>query len=86
MKLLKKSEAQKGASSSEEVSLPDRFRKAMAEAEAFIDLKTAELKASPDGELLPIGILRQIITKNIHCACAAALQIIEDEKKNNAPR
>ncbi len=86
MKLLKKSAPEKEASTEVSLPLADRFRKAIEEANAYIDLKTAELKASPDGALLPMGILRQCLTKNIHCACAAALQIIADEEKNNASR
>jgi hypothetical protein len=62
-------------------SLADRIKQARAEADAFIDAKTAELKATPDGALLPIGVLRQMITRGDRCACAVALSILEKENK-----
>jgi hypothetical protein len=55
-------------------SLADRIKSARAEAEAFIDAKTQELKNSPDGALLPYGVLRQQITRHSRCACAVALK------------
>jgi len=64
-----------------EVSLAERLKQARAEADAFIDAKTAELKASPDGKLLPIGVLRQMITRGERCACAVALSIILEPKR-----
>jgi hypothetical protein len=63
-----------------EVSLAERLKQARAEAAAFIDAKTAELKASPDGKLLPIGVLRQMITRGDRCACAVALNILEPKQ------
>jgi hypothetical protein len=77
--LMKKQPRQPEASA--EVSLADRIRAARAEAEAFIDLKTGELKASPEGQLLPVGVLRQTITRHSRCACAVALSILDAEKK-----
>jgi hypothetical protein len=61
------------------VSLAEKLKQARAEAEAFIDLKTAELKATPDAALLPIGVLRQMITRHDRCACSAALALLKDE-------
>jgi hypothetical protein len=57
--------------------LASRIKSARAEAEAFIDAKTQELKNSPDGALLPIGILRQQITRHSGCACAVVLDLLE---------
>jgi hypothetical protein len=75
MKLKTKSQPQPEVSA--EASLADRIKQAMAEADAFIDLKTAELKASPEGALIPIGVLRQMITKHSRCSCKAALALLE---------
>jgi hypothetical protein len=57
-------------------SLADRIKAARAEAEAFIDQKVAELKAG-DGALLPIGVLRQQVTRHSRCACAVVLKLLE---------
>jgi hypothetical protein len=57
--------------------LASRIKSARDEAEAFIDAKTQELKNSPDGALLPYGVLRQQITRHSKCACAAALNLLE---------
>jgi hypothetical protein len=62
--------------------LAEKLKQARAEADAFIDQKTAELKSTPDGALLPIGVLRQMITKHSRCACAVALSILEKENAN----
>jgi hypothetical protein len=64
-----------------EPSLADRIKETCALAEQYIDQKTAELKATPDGALLPIGVLRQMITRGDRCACAVALSILEKENK-----
>jgi hypothetical protein len=58
-------------------SLADRIKSARAEAEAFIDLKVAELKNSPDGAILPLGVLRQQVTRHSRCACAVVLNLLE---------
>jgi len=65
-----------------EVSLAERLKQARAEADAFIDAKTAELKASPDGKLLPIGVLRQMITRGERCACVVALALLAKDEPN----
>lgn len=75
MKLLKKQKPAEAAT----VSLAEKLKQAQAEASAFIDAKTAELKATPDGALLPIGVLRQMITRGERCACAVALSLLEKE-------
>jgi hypothetical protein len=77
LKLLKTKLKEEAAA---EVSLAERLKQAVAEADAFIDLKTAELKASPEGQLIPIGVLRQMITKHSRCACRAALALLSEPK------
>jgi hypothetical protein len=64
------------------VSLAEKLKQARAEAEAFIDLKTAELKATPDAALLPIGVLRQMITRHDRCSCSAALALLAKDEAN----
>jgi hypothetical protein len=76
MKLLKKATPQKDPVQSGS-DLAQRIKSARDEAEAFIDAKTQELKNSPDGALLPIGVLRQQITRHSRCACAVALNLLE---------
>ena len=63
-----------------EVSLADRIRQARAEADAFIDAKAAEVKASKDGCGLPFPVIRQMLTKGASCSCRAALRLIEEGK------
>jgi hypothetical protein len=57
--------------------LASRIKAARLEAENFIDLKVAELKASPDGATLPIGVLRQQVTRHSKCPCAVVLKHLE---------
>lgn len=66
---------------SAETSLADRIKQARAEAEAFIDLKTAELKATQGGATMPIGVCRHMITRGDSCQCRAALRLLEKEQK-----
>ena len=80
MKLLNKAKQQPKEAPVVGPSLADRIRAARDEANAFIDTKTAELKASPDGKLLPIGVLRQMVTRGDRCACAVALNILEPKQ------
>jgi hypothetical protein len=61
------------------LSLADRIKAARDEAEAFIDLKVAELKASPEGATLPVGVLRQQVTRHSKCACAVVLRHLESK-------
>jgi hypothetical protein len=82
MKLLKAKQPKQEASPVVALPLAESLKQAQAEASAFIDAKTAELKATPDGALLPIGVLRQMITKHSRCACAVALSILEKENAN----
>lgn len=86
MKLLKKSQPQQETPPAFQPkgSLPDRIRAAVAEAEAFVESKVQELKASPEGATLPIDWLRHNIyatarARGCHCRCALAL--IDQEKK-----
>jgi hypothetical protein len=65
---------------SAETFLQDRIKKARAEAEAFIDLKTAELKATQGGATMPIGVCRQMITRHDSCQCRVALALLEKDK------
>src|SRR5262245_49322510 len=50
-------------------SLAERLNQARAEAEAFIEAKVAELKASPEGQPLPIDWLRQDLRKRHGGSC-----------------
>ena len=63
-------------------SLASRIRAARDEANALIDAKTAELKADPDGALLPIGVLRQMITRGDRCSCAVSLALLAKDDPN----
>jgi hypothetical protein len=76
MRLLKTKQPQKDPAQSGS-DLAERIKSARAEAEAFIDAKTQELKNSPDGQILPVGVLRQMITRHSGCACAVALNLLE---------
>jgi hypothetical protein len=83
MKLLKATKSQiQQAPDSTSGTLAERLKRAMEDANAFIDQKTAELKASPDGALLPFGVLRQMITKHVRCSCKVALALIDQDKKH----
>jgi len=63
------------------VSLADRIRATCAEAEALIEQRVAELKASPEGKFLPIDWLRQDLRNRNggHCHCRVALSLLEKE-------
>jgi len=62
-------------------SLAERITQARAEAEAFIESKVRELKASPDAAMLPIDWLRQDLRKRHggSCNCRCALSLMENE-------
>lgn len=61
-----------------EQTLAERIEQARQEAEAFIDAKVAELKASADGRTQPIGALKLMITRGDTCACRIALRLIQN--------
>ena len=60
-------------------ALADRIRAARAEAEAFIESKVNELKASPDAASLPIDWLRANLRalNGGSCNCRVALKLME---------
>ena len=64
---------------STEAALAARLERARAEAEAFIESKVQELKASEEGRLLPIDWLRQNLRalNGGHCDCKVALALLE---------
>jgi hypothetical protein len=53
--------------------LAERVEQICAEAEAFIDEKAAADKAG--NPLIPIGVLRQLITARDRCACQTVLRL-----------
>lgn len=61
--------------------IDERIREAMADANAYIDKRAAEVAKTCPG--VPLGSIRNTITRGIGCACAAALQIAEDEERRN---
>jgi len=65
-------------------SLAERIKAARAEAEAFIESKVRELKASPDACQLPIDWIRlnlRATTRGGGCHCRVALALLEENKK-----
>jgi len=58
--------------------LADDIRRVQAEIEAYIDDRVAEFKASSDGKNLPIGWIRNELTK-FGCPCEAALRLIDND-------
>ncbi|RZM98715.1 hypothetical protein CWO91_36825 [Bradyrhizobium genosp. SA-3] len=57
-------------------SVEERIREAMADANAYIDKRAAEVAKTCPG--VPLGSIRNSITRGIRCACAAALLIAEE--------
>lgn len=59
-------------------SLADRIRQARREAEAFVESKVRELKASEEGSGLPIDWLRQNLKARNggNCSCRVALSLL----------
>jgi hypothetical protein len=81
VKLLKK-QPQKEASS--DASLADRIKETCSLAEKYIESRVAELKASPEGELLPVAWLASNIratTRAGDCHCKCALALLEKDKR-----
>jgi hypothetical protein len=64
----------------EVLPLEDRLRAARAEADAYIDLTAQRIKNGPDAGLLPIGVIKQMLTKNSGCHCLVALQLMKDKR------
>jgi hypothetical protein len=62
-----------------ELPLAERIEQICAEAEAFIDERTAALKVSYPNQ--PIQSLRLNLTKNDTCACRVALRLLKDDSK-----
>jgi hypothetical protein len=54
--------------------------KLRGQIEAFIEGKVAELKASPDGQGLPVQALLHSLTRGDSCRCRAAMNILADEE------
>ena len=79
MRLLKTKQPKEEVSA--ETSLAERLKQASAEAEAFIESKVAELKASPEGQLLPIDWLRNDLRNRTggSCNCRCVLKILEQK-------
>jgi hypothetical protein len=46
------------------------------EVDAFIDGKVAELKASADGQGLPLEVLRHSLTRGDSCSCRIAMKLL----------
>ena len=59
--------------------LAEEIRIIRAEAEAFIESKVMELKASPSGAALPIDSLRIMLTKHDTCPCRVATRLLEQK-------
>ena len=57
--------------------LAEEIRIIRAEAEAFVETKVMELKASPSGATLPIESLRIMLTKRDTCPCRVATRLLE---------
>jgi len=80
MKLLK-SKQPKQEASSEASDLATRIKNVCAEAEAYIDGKVLALKASPEGESLPVLWLDQDLRRRNggNCSCRVALKLLESD-------
>lgn len=77
MKLLKTKTQAQAKPEETPVSLAERIEQIRAETEAFIESKVAELKASPEGRLLPIDWLRADLRRrtggDCNCKCVSAI-------------
>jgi len=62
-------------------SVEERIREAMADANAYIDKRAAQVAKTCPG--VPLGSIRNSITRGVGCACAAALLIAEDEERRD---
>jgi hypothetical protein len=82
MKLLTKKSQPAEAPEVGPSSLAERLTQARDEAEAFIETKVVELKASEEGKLLPIDWLRANL-RTRHgggCNCTVALKLMGETK------
>jgi hypothetical protein len=48
--------------------------------ESYIDGKVAALKASRDGASIPVEQIRAMLTRNVMCGCAVALNLLADDE------
>ena len=48
--------------------------------ENYIDGKVAALRASRDGSSIPAEQLRAMLTRNVMCGCAVALNLLADDE------
>jgi hypothetical protein len=62
-------------------SIEERIKDAMADANAFIDKRAAEVAKLTPG--VPLASIRISITRGIGCACRGALIVAEDMEKEN---
>ena len=62
-------------------TLADKINQARQEARDFIEAKVRELKAAPDGQLLPIDWIRQNLyaVNHVKCECKLAQKLIEEQ-------
>jgi hypothetical protein len=58
--------------------LEAQLRKAREDADAWLDLRAAEIAKTSPG--VPVGIIRQTICRRGNCPCSFALNLIEEEK------
>ena len=68
---------------SAEVSFADRIKQVCAEAGDVVEAEAQRIKASPEGELLPIDWLRhnvRAVTKGGSCNCKVALKLLEQKQ------
>lgn len=63
-------------------SVTERFKEAIADANAFIDKRAAEVSKVTPG--VPLNVVRQCITRGVGCACQAALSIAEEVERETA--
>jgi hypothetical protein len=64
-------------------TLADQLRAARQAAEAFIEAEAQRIKASPDGQSLPLAWLTQnvyAVHKARGCACRCALSLLESKQ------
>jgi hypothetical protein len=81
---LKAKQPKQEASPVAALPLAERLKQACADAEAHIESKVQELKASADGRILSVDWLSQDLRRRHggNCSCRVALSLLQKESNN----
>ena len=80
--MLRKAKTKSEPEAPPEPSLADRIKATCAEAEVLIQAKVDELKASPEGRLLPrdwLAMNLRAVNRSGGCSCKLALALLEEK-------